>query len=245
VTEPAPRSALLSRGGARGAVSGGSAHGTVPRRRGAFLIHSVLVIAAVAMAWLQPTRVYECAPAGQGTARCVLGERLLGLFPLGTRVVEGVAAAAHEEGVETSVAPADGATGRTVSTRFEGLELTGVAGERLWGTTSRHVVGASLADVAAGVNRAAAGDGGTFVAWNAPWPLLLVASLFLLLATSELGTLAGLALIRRDLLPPEAHRAVYWGPTLLVAALLLLAWGVAFAGADPPAGLAAWLSGGW
>jgi hypothetical protein len=197
-----------------------------------------LVLLAVALAglWWQPTRVFACAPQAEGLARCDVSRRLLGLVPMGRRTIAGIGHAGY--GTRTEVSELRDATTnrrRELATRVEGLLLADAEGRELWSSVESHLLGASLADVASGVEAVLAGESATpFVAWYVPWPLLLLCTLFLLIATSHLGTLASLALHRRGLLGGVSHGLAYWLPTLVVAGVLAAAWLVALAGADPP-----------
>ena len=201
----------------------------------------VLLAVAAAGLWWQPTRVFACAPQAAGLARCDVSTRLLGLVPLGHRTIAGIARAGY--GTETAISELRDATTnrpRALETRIEALLLADAEGHELWRSAESHLLGASLDDVAGGIE-ALTGDetAAPFVAWYVPWPVLLLCSLFLLIATSHLGTSASLALRRRGLLGGVSYGLAYWLPTLVVAGVLAVAWLVALAGAHPPR----WLSG--
>ncbi|HXT22138.1 MAG TPA: hypothetical protein VN923_15400, partial [Thermoanaerobaculia bacterium] len=183
---------------------------------------------------------FACVPQAGGAVRCEISTRLLGMVPLGQRTVPGIAHASYGTHTETSEVRDDANRRREIATRVEGLVLSDAAGNDLWSSSESHLLGASLADLASGIESLVAGASATpFVAWYVPWPPLLLATLFLLIATSHLGTLASLALHRRGLLGGVSHGVAYWLPTLLVAGALALAWLVALAGAHPPR----WLAG--
>ena len=200
----------------------------------------VLLAVAAAGLWWQPTRVFACAPQAAGLARCDVSTRLLGLVPLGGRTIAGIAHAGY--GTRTEISEVRDPTTnrrRVLETRVEGLLLADAAGGELWSSMESHLLGASLAEVASGIE-SLIGDGAAapFVAWYVPWPVLLLVTPFLLIATSHLGTSASLALRRRGLLGGVSYGLAYWLPTLVVAGMLAVAWLVALAGAHPPR----WLS---
>lgn len=201
----------------------------------------VLLAVAIAGLWWQPTRVFACAPQGDGLARCDMSARLLGLVPLGGRTIAGIAHAGY--GTRTEISDVRDPTTnrrRELETRVEGLLLADAESRELWSSVESHLLGASLAEVASGIESLIGnGAAAPFVAWYVPWPVLLLATLFLLVATSHLGTLASLALRRRGLLGGVSYGIAYWLPTLVVAGVLALAWLVALAGASPPRWLSA------
>ena len=204
------------------------------------VVSFVLFAVGIAGLWWQPTRVFACAPQPGGVARCDVSARLLGLVPLRHRTVAGIAHAGYETRSETTELREPSNRTRQVTARVEGLVLSDVDGHALWSSSERHLLGASLADVATGIE-SLIGEGAAppFVAWYVPWPVLLLCTLFLLIATSHLGTSASLALHRRGLLGGVSYGLAYWLPTLVVAGVLGVAWLVALAGANPPR----WLSG--
>ena len=164
-------------------------------------------------------------------------------MPLGRRTIAGIAHAGY--GTQTAISELrDPTTNRRsqLETRIEGLLLVDAKGRELWSSIESHLLGASLGDVASGIESLIVDEtAAPFVAWYVPWPVLLLASLFLLIATSHLGTLATLALRRRGLLGGLSYGLAYWLPTLVVAGVLAVAWLVALAGAHPPRWLA-WIS---
>ena len=200
----------------------------------------VLLAIALAMLWWRPTQAFRCAPQAGGLASCEVSTRLVGLVPLGHRTVAGIAHAGYGTDFVTSEVRDTTDRRRVITTRVEGLLLSDAAGNDLWWSAESHLLGASLGDIASGIASLLAGASTTpFVAWYVPWPPLLLATLFLLIATSHLGTLGALALSRRGLLGGISYGLAYWLPTLLVAGVLALAWLVALAGAHPPR----WLAG--
>lgn len=216
---------------------------TVAGRRGLAVtdIASVVLLAiALAALWWRPTHAFRCVPQPGGLVRCEVSTRLLGLVPVGHRTVAGIAHAGYGTNFVTSEVRDTTSPEREITTRVEGLLLSDAAGNDLWWSAESYLLGASLGDVASGVTSLLAGESTTpFVAWYVPWPPLLLASLFLLIATSHLGTLGSLALSRRGLLGGVSHRLAYWLPTLAVVGVLGLTWLVALLGADPPP----WLAG--
>ena len=173
--------------------------------------------------------------------RCDVSARLLGLVPLGRRTIAGIAHAGY--GTETATSELRDPTTsrpRRLTTRIEGLLLVDAAGRELWSSFESHLLGASLEEVASGIE-SLIGDAtaAPFVAWYVPWPVLLLASLFLLIATSHLGTSASLTLRRRGLLGGVSYGLAYWLPTLVVVVVLVAAWLIAFVGAHPPRWLSA------
>jgi hypothetical protein len=213
------------------------------RRRGPAVtdVASVVLLAiALATLWWSPTHVFRCVAEAGGLARCEVSTRLLGLVPLGHRTVSGIAHAGYGTDVVTSEVRDTTDRRRLITTRVEGLLLSDAAGKDLWWSAESHLLGASLGDVASAIASLLAGESATpFVAWYVPWPPLLLATLFLLIATSHLGTIASLALRRRGWLGGVSYGLAYWLPTLLVTGVLALAWLVALAGAHPPR----WLAG--
>lgn len=201
----------------------------------------VLLAVAIAGLWWQPTRVFACAPQSDGLVRCDISARLLGLVPLGRSTVAGIAHAKLGTWTEKSeVRDTTANRARELATRVEGLVLADADGRELWSSSESHLLGASLEDVASGIESRIGDEAAApFVAWYVPWPVLLLCTLFLLIATSHLGTSASLALRSRGLLGGVSYGLAYWLPTLVVAGVLAVAWLVALAGASPPR----WLSG--
>ena len=216
-----------------GAEAAARRHG---RRLGPTDAVSVLLLAvALGALWLAPTRAFRCTAQPPGQARCEISRRLLGLVPIAKETIPGIARAEVTSWVERSEVQNAGERPRQVSTRVEGLLLADADGDALWRAAESHLAGASLADVAQEVEAVVAGaspDG--FVRWSTPWPVLLLATPFLLIATSHLTGRLALALRARGVLAGSAYQLAYWLPTLLVATLLAVAWLVALAGANPP-----------
>ena len=53
----------------------------------------VLLIVASGLLWLKPMALYRCAPQSEGLAQCVVSDRILGVVPLRSRSIQGIAAA--------------------------------------------------------------------------------------------------------------------------------------------------------
>ncbi|HET9767827.1 MAG TPA: hypothetical protein VFS60_13310 [Thermoanaerobaculia bacterium] len=224
-----------------GAASPPSGGGALNRIGVTDVVSFVLLAVAVAGLWWQPTRVFACAPQSGGLARCEVSARLLGLVPLGHRTIAGIAHAGY--GTQTAISELrDATTNRPhqLETRIERLLLADAEGRELWSSVESHLLGASLPDVASGIESLMGDEAAApFLAWYVPWPVLLLCTLFLLIASSHLGTQASLALRRRGLLVGVSYGVAYWLPTLLVAGVLAVAWLVALAGANPPRWLSA------
>jgi hypothetical protein len=212
-----------------------------PRRVAATDLVSVLMLlVALAALWWRPLRVVACEPQAAGLARCTVAERVLGLLPVSARTIDGVAHAELATWTEASEVRDGRDRPRELRTPVEGLVLSAAGGAPLWRSSERHLIGASLGDVAGALQQLLAGETrGGFARWYVPWPVLLLASLFLLLSVSHLGTLVALALRRRGILSEPSYRLAYWLPSAVVVALLAVAWLVALAGAAPPR----WLTG--
>jgi len=210
-----------------------------------------VLLAAMAIAWLvfAPSRVYVCRAAGSKSVSCTISKRLLGMVPFGRpQQVDGIAAArfgTHEEQSEI-LNPSDPDPRRRrveVSTTVQTLALADGTGTLLWEGSEQHLVGSSLHQVAEGIQALLDGPARPpLVRWNAAWPPLLLGSLFLIIATSQLGTVFGWWLLRRGIVPEALRGTLYWAPTLLMVAVMLVAVALALLGAHPPAWLAARLA---
>ena len=197
-----------------------------------------LLVVALLFLWLEPTTVYRCAPRGEGSAQCLISERGLGLVPLAERTLVGITRASYGRHTEQSESRnSDGRT-RTTRTTVEDLVFLDAQQRELWKASESHLLGASLEDLARRVEELVSGeDPKPFVRWYVPWPVLLLATPFVLIAASHLPTRVALCLRRRGLIPNPLYQVLYWTPMLAIGALLPFAWVVAFLGASPPAWL--------
>lgn len=194
-----------------------------------------LLVVALLLLWLQPTTVYRCAPQGEGSAQCLISERGLGMVPLGERTLVGITQASYRSHTEQSESHGSDGRTRTTRTTVEDLVFLDAQQRELWKASESHLLGASLEDLARRVEGLVSGEDPTpFVLWYVPWPVLLLATPFVLIAASHLPTRVAWSLRSRGLIPNALYQVLYWTPTLAVGALLVFAWVVAFLGANPP-----------
>jgi hypothetical protein len=204
----------------------------------------LLVAVSLGALWLEPSTVYRCAPDGEGLARCEISGRALGLAPLRRAELRGIAAAVHDSRVESHETVDSKGRQKTKHQRVETLTFRDAAGRELWSASKSMLLGATMTDLQQEVEALAQGESRRpFLRCQAVWPVLLIASLFLLIGGSHLGTRLGQALMARGVLPPAAGPLAYWGPTVAIVVLLAFAWASAAFGARPPALLAPLLGG--
>jgi hypothetical protein len=212
---------------------------TVARGVNPATIASIALLGVILpLLWFKPTRVYQCRPQEAGVLTCTIAERAFGLVPLRTRTVAGIVHAEYNSHTEQSESMENGKVRRS-STTVEALSFTDANNAELWAESGSHLLGASLQQLAEAVE-ARTGEvaqASPFVLWNVSWPILLLATFFLLLPASHLpATFAGW-LRDRGLAPAAVYQALYWGPSGGVLLLLVAAWGVGALGGQPPSWL--------
>jgi hypothetical protein len=197
----------------------------------------LMLAVGAALTWFKPVRAFRCAGQGGGLARCVVSERLFGLWPVRARSLAGIAKASTSHHTTTSESRDQDGPPKTVTTRVDELALLDGDGRELWSASESHVIGASLEQVGTELEQLAAGElAGEVVRVQAVWPALLAASLFVTIAVSALWSKLGLELRNRGFIPQLALQAVfYWGGLLVPALLYGAAWVLALLGKDPPA----------
>jgi hypothetical protein len=208
----------------------------------ATIMSLVLLAAALAFLWFKPTTVYQCRPQEAGVLTCTISERVFGLVPIRSRTIAGIAHVQYGSHVEQSESRENGNVRRS-STTVEAVSFRNASDTELWEESDSHLMGASLKQLAeaAEARTGESAEASPFVLWNLPWPILLLATPFLLLPASHLPATFAVWLRNRGLASAAVYQALYWGPTWAVLLLLAVGWGVNALGGQPPSWLVSML----
>lgn len=191
----------------------------------------------VGLAIFQPVTFYAFSTAGEGSVHCVVRERPLGIFPGPVDDLSGIVSATGESRHTSEVQRDSDGRQHTISKTIQTLSLKDAAGRTLHERTLEYVLGAEFSDVAGRIEQLALGrKPASFVRWATVWPAHLAATLFGFVGLVMLWSAFTDALSWLSLRPFRwlSSHLVGNGIHALLFAILLLAWGIAVVGGDPP-----------